>query len=57
MRDRSHDEVMSEQLNTEPAYTAELIADVLRNGSPAELDIFLRQPTYAAVAHDQNQRD
>lgn len=57
MRDRSHDEVMSEQLKTEPAYTAELIADVLRNGSPAELDILLRQLTYAAVAHDQNQRD
>ncbi|MBB6115100.1 DNA-binding phage protein [Rahnella inusitata] len=57
MRDRSHDEAMSEQLRADPAYVAELIADVLRHGSPAELDIVLRQLTYAAVAHDQIQRD
>lgn len=56
MRDRSHDEVMSKQLNADPAYAAELIADVLRNGSSAEMDILLRQLTYAAVAHEQNQR-
>lgn len=43
MRDRSHDEAMSVQLNSDPAYAAELLADVLRNGSPAELVILLRQ--------------
>ncbi len=54
MRDRSHDEAMSEQLSADPAYAAELLADVLRQGSPAELDILLRQLAYAVVAHDQN---
>ncbi len=54
MRDRSHDEAMSEQLSADPAYAAELLADVLRQGSPAELDILLRQLAYAVVALDQN---
>lgn len=43
MRDRLHDEAMSEQFDSDPAYVADLLADVLRDGSPAELDILLRQ--------------
>jgi hypothetical protein len=48
---------MSEQFSTDPAYAAELTADVLRDGSPAELDILLRQLKLAyAVAYDQTKR-
>jgi len=43
MRDRSHDEAMSEYLRADSAYAAELLADVLREGSPAELAILLEQ--------------
>lgn len=57
MRDRSHDEAMSEQLIAEPAYTAELLADVIRDGSPAELIILLRQLVLAVGAHDQTRYD
>lgn len=57
MRDRSHDEAMSKQLSADPAYTAELLADVLREGSPAELVILLRQLALAVGAHDQTKHD
>lgn len=57
MRDRSHDEVMSEQLSADPAYAAELLADVLRDGSPAELIILLRQLALAVGMHDQIKHD
>ncbi len=53
MRDRSHDEAMSEQLSADPAYAAELLADVIRKGDPAELVILLRQLALAIGAHDQ----
>lgn len=55
MRDRPHSEAMSEQLRADPAYAAELLADVLREGSPAELAILLQQLTLAFGAHDQTQ--
>jgi len=55
MRDRSHNEAMSEQLRADPEYAAELLADVLREGSPAELAILLQQLTLAFGAHDQTQ--
>lgn len=42
MRDRPHSEAMPEQLRADPAYAAELLADVLRVGSPAELAILSR---------------
>lgn len=57
MRDRSHDKAMSEQLSTDPAYAAELLADVIREGSPAELVILLRQLVLAVGAHDQAEHD
>ena len=55
MRDRPHSEATSEQLRADPAYAAELLADVLREGSPAELAILLQQLTLAFGAHDQTQ--
>lgn len=55
MRDRPHSEAMSEQLRADPEYAAELLADVLREGSPAELVILLQQLALAFGAHDQTQ--
>ncbi|EFI5601003.1 TPA: addiction module antidote protein [Pluralibacter gergoviae] len=42
MKDRSHDEAMAEHFRADPAYAAELLAEVRRNGDPAELAILLR---------------
>lgn len=55
MRDRSHNEAMAEQLGADPAYAAELLADVLRDGCPAELVILLQQLALAFGAFDQTQ--
>lgn len=52
MKDRPHSEAMSEQLRADPAYAAELLADVLRKGSPAELAILLHQLSLAFGAHE-----
>ncbi|MDQ9613164.1 addiction module antidote protein, partial [Serratia marcescens] len=41
-KDRSHDEAMAEHFRADPAYAAELLAEVRRNGDPAELAILLR---------------
>ncbi len=57
MRDRTHDEVMSEQLSADPAYAAELLTDVLRDGSLLELVILLRQLALAIGMHDQIEHD
>ncbi|MDF5832282.1 addiction module antidote protein [Pseudomonas syringae] len=46
---------MSEQFRVDPAYAAELLADVLREGSPAELAILLQQLGIAFEEHDQTQ--
>jgi|TARA_A100001391_G_scaffold205456_1_gene206529 DNA-binding phage protein len=43
MKDRSHDEAMAEHFRADPNYAAELLAEVRRNGDPAELAILLRQ--------------
>lgn len=45
MKDRPHDEAMAEHFYADPAYAAELLAEVRRNGDPAELAILLRQVT------------
>ncbi|EMQ8046639.1 addiction module antidote protein [Serratia marcescens] len=42
MKDRSHDEAMAEHFRANPAYAAELLAEVRRNGDPAELAMLLR---------------
>lgn len=52
MKDRSHNEAMSEQLRADPAYAAELLADVIREGSPAELAILLQQLFLAFGVHE-----
>lgn len=49
MRDRPHSEAMVEQLRVDPVYAAELLADVLRDGTPTELAILLQR---LAVAFD-----
>jgi len=51
MRDRPHSEAVSEQLRADPAYAAELLAEIRRDGTPAELAILLRQLTRAFEAH------
>lgn len=43
MKDRSHDQAMAEQFRADPAYAAELLAEVRRDGDPAELAATLRQ--------------
>lgn len=43
MKDRLHSETMAELFHADPAYAAELLAEVHRNGDAVELDIFLRQ--------------
>lgn len=53
IRDRPHIEAMSEALRADPAYGAELLADVLHEGSPEELVILLQQLTFAFGANDQ----
>ncbi len=42
-QDRSHDEAMAELFRADPAYAAELLAEVRRDGDPAELRVLLRQ--------------
>ena len=49
MKDRSHDTVMAECFRADPHYAAELLAEVRREGNPAELAIRLRQMTTASV--------
>lgn len=51
MKDRAHDEAMVEQLQTDPAYAAELLTEVRRNGDSAELAILWRQMV-KAFGHD-----
>lgn len=43
MKDRSHDEVMSERLRADPDYATELLMNVERDDDSAELAIFMRQ--------------
>ncbi|MGU1523735.1 hypothetical protein ACSEOK_01875 [Pseudomonas aeruginosa] len=43
MKDRSHSEAMAEYFRANPSYAAELLAEVRRDGCPAELTILLRQ--------------
>lgn len=54
MRDRQHDEAMSEQLRSGPTYALQLLSEVLREGSLAEVTILLRQLAVAFPARDQD---
>ncbi|MEN0616646.1 addiction module antidote protein [Klebsiella indica] len=49
MKDRSHDAAMAEHFRADPTYAAELLAEVRRDGTPAELAILLRQMATASV--------
>lgn len=42
MKDISHGEIMYRVLTADPAYATELIADIQRDGAPAELAILLQ---------------
>jgi hypothetical protein len=55
MKDRSHDEAMAEHFRADPAYAAELLAEVRRNGDPAELAMLLR--LMATVSADDARSD
>lgn len=48
MKDRSHDTAMAEHFRADPTYAAELLAEVRRNGDPAELAILQRQMAAAS---------
>ncbi|HCW0299422.1 MULTISPECIES: addiction module antidote protein [Gammaproteobacteria] len=48
MKDRSHDAAMAEHFRADPTYAAELLAEVRRDGTPAELAILLRQMATAS---------
>lgn len=52
MRDRSHAEAMSEQFRADPAYATELLTQVLRDDSPAELVILSQQLILAFGMND-----
>jgi len=43
MRDRNHDEAMAEDFKQDPAYTLELLNEILMDGEQGELLIALRQ--------------
>ncbi|MBC2680035.1 hypothetical protein SAMN05216593_103267 [Pseudomonas asturiensis] len=43
MKDRSHDEAMAELFRADPAYAAELLAELVRDGDAEELVILWRQ--------------
>ena len=52
MRDRAHSDAMSEQFRADPGYAAELLDDVLCEGSSEELAILLQQLADAFNSHD-----
>lgn len=48
MKDILHDEVLADCFRSNPDYAQELLAEVRRDGSPAELAILLRQISLAS---------
>ena len=47
MKDRDHDEAMAELFRDDPAFAAEYLSQILKNGEPAELLVALRQMAQA----------
>jgi DNA-binding phage protein len=47
MKDRSHDESMTELFKEDPAYAQELLNSILKDGTPNELLIIRRQMSEA----------
>ncbi|HFP2148554.1 addiction module antidote protein [Brucella intermedia] len=54
MRDRSHDTAMAEDFRADPTYATELLAEVRRDGNPAELAILLRQMATASAGDERS---
>ncbi|EPZ5493154.1 TPA: addiction module antidote protein [Citrobacter farmeri] len=54
MKDRSHDAAMAELFRADPTYAAELLAEVCRDGNPAELAILLRQMVTASAGDERS---
>lgn len=54
MKDRPHDTAMAEHFRAHPTYAAELLAEVRRDGNPAELAILLRQMATASAGDDRS---
>lgn len=54
MKDRSHDAAMAEHFRADPIYAAELLAEVRRDGNPAELAILLRQMATASAGDERS---
>lgn len=57
MRDRSHDEAMTEIFLADPAYAAELLAEVCAEGAADEFLVLMRQlPTGVASDDTSSQK-
>ncbi len=54
MKDRPHDTAMAEHFRAHPTYAAELLAEVRRDGIPAELAILLRQMATTSAGDDRS---
>lgn len=54
MKDRSHNEAMTELFEADQSYAAELLAEVVRDGNADELAILERQLWAAAATMDTN---
>lgn len=54
MKDRSHDEAMAELFEADPFYAAELLAEIVRDGSADELAILERQLSVAFATRKTN---
>ncbi|WP_454878574.1 addiction module antidote protein [Serratia inhibens] len=54
MKDRSHDEAMAELFQADPSYAAELLAEVVQDGSTDELSTLERQLSVAFTAREVN---
>lgn len=54
MKDRSHDEAVAELFQADPFYAAELLAEVVQDGSADELAILERQLSVAFATREIN---
>lgn len=51
MKDRSHDDAMTELFREDPAFAAEYLNQLLLEGDPLDLPVALRQMAPAPDAH------
>lgn len=57
MRDRSHDEAMAELFLADPAYAAELLAEVCAEGTADEFLVLMRQLSTGVSSRDEASGD